>query len=124
MNEALARLEAMLSNAAATPPRFAPNSRYNGLPTLTFTLPDGRTVAYVTRRFIPGPENFVTVREHLVAQGDRLDLIAATYLSDPEQWWKIADWNVALRPESLTEEPGTRLSIAMPATNPTGSGST
>ena len=120
MNEALRTLEALLSNAAATPPRFAPNSRYNALPMLTFTLPDGRTVAYVTRRFIPGPEAFVTVREHLVTQSDRLDLIAATYLADPEQWWKIADWNVALRPEEITETPGARLSISMPATNSGG----
>lgn len=114
MNEALRKLEALLSNAAAVPPRFPPNSRYNAVPTLTFTTPDGRTVAYVARRFIPGPENYTLMREHLVVQGERLDLLAAQYLGDPEQWWKLADANNALRPEALTETPGVTLRIAVP----------
>ena len=41
MNEALRQLDALLSNAAAVSPRFPPNSRYNGLPTLTHVF--GRT---------------------------------------------------------------------------------
>ena len=121
MNEALRQLEALLSNSAAVPARFAPNSRYNGLPTLTQVFPDGRAVAYVTRRFIPGPETYLSVREHLVVQGDRLDLLGARYLADPEQWWKIADVNVALIPETLTDEIGERLQIAYPGAVP-GSG--
>jgi hypothetical protein len=120
MNEALRQLEALLSNAAAAPARFPPNSRYNALPTLTHVFADGRAVAYVTRRFIPGPENYVAVREHLVVQGDRLDLLAARYLSDPEQWWKIADVNLALVPEQLTDEIGERLLLAFPGAVPGG----
>jgi nucleoid-associated protein YgaU len=122
MNEALRQLEALLSNAAAVPARFPPNSRYNALPTLTHVFPDGRAVAYVTRRFIPGPETYLAVREHLVVQGDRLDLLAARYLSDPEQWWKIADVNVTLVPEQLTDEIGERLVLAFPGATPGGSG--
>ncbi|MES1254387.1 MAG: LysM domain-containing protein [Acidobacteriota bacterium] len=122
MNEALRQLDALLSNAAAVPARFPPNSRYNGLPTLTHVFPDGRTVAYVTRRFIPGPEYYLLAREHLVVQGDRLDLLAARYLADPEQWWKIADANVALVPEELTDEVGARVRIAVPGTTPGGGG--
>lgn len=113
MNEALRQLDALLSNAAAVPARFPPNSRYNGLPTLTHVFPDGRAVAYVTRRFIPGPEYYLLAREHLVVQGDRLDLLAARHLADPEQWWKIADANVALVPEALTDETGETVAIAI-----------
>jgi hypothetical protein len=115
MNEALRKLDALLSNAAAVPPRFPPNSRYNGIPTLTLATPDGRTVAYVGRRFIPGPENYTLLREYLVVQGDRLDSLASQFIGDPEQWWKLADANVAMRPEELTDTPGVTLRIAVPS---------
>ena len=122
MNEALRQLEALLSNSAAQQPRFPPNSRYNGLPTLTLILPDGRAVAYVARRFIPGPETYGVMREHRVVQGERLDLLAANYLADSEQWWKIADANVALVPATLTEQPGETLRIAFAGLPPRGTG--
>ena len=114
MNEALRKLEALLSNAAAVPPRFPPNSRYNGIPVLALTRPDGRAVAYLARRFIPPVDSRTFVREHAVVHGDRLDLLAGRHLGDPEQWWKIADTNTTLRPEQLTETPGRRLLIAAP----------
>jgi hypothetical protein len=113
MNEALRQLEVLLSNSAARPPRFPPNSRYNGLPTLTTVLPDGRAVAYVARRFIDAPAALGPMREHEVAQGDRIDLLASNYLSDPELWWKIADANVALVPAALTAAPGTALLVPL-----------
>jgi hypothetical protein len=122
MNEALKQLEALLANANAQPPRFAPNSRYHGLPTLTHVLPNGRAVAYVARRFVPGPEAFAGDREHLVVQGDRLDLLASNYLGDAELWWRIADANVAMVPQSLTEAPGQLLRIAQPGAGPGGGG--
>jgi hypothetical protein len=122
MNEAIRQLEALLSNAAAVPARFPPNSRYNGLPTLTHVFPDGRAVAYVTRRFIPAPESQLFVREHLVVQGDRLDLLASSYLADPELWWRIADANVTLVPTQLTDEAGDVLRVAFPGASPGGGG--
>ena len=114
MNEALRQLDALLANTTAQTPRFAPNSRYYGLPTLTHVFADGRAVAHVTRRFIPAADSLLTVREHLVVQGDRLDLLASNYLADPEQWWKIADANVTLVPEQLTDEAGETLQVAFP----------
>ena len=42
----------MQANGLAQP-AFAPDSRYYGLPTAQTQLADGRTVAYVTRRFLP-----------------------------------------------------------------------
>jgi hypothetical protein len=122
MNEALRRLETLLSGSAATPPRFPANSRYFGVPTLTRTERDGRTVAYLARRFIPPPEDFTLAFVHTAVQGDRLDLLASTYLGDPEQWWKIPDANGAMQPDALTDTPGRKLRIALPDrfTGPTG----
>lgn len=114
MNEALRKLEALLSNAAAVPPRFPPNSRYSGLPTLQLTGSDGRVLAYVTRRFIPGPEAFPVAFEHLVVEGDRLDTLAGRYIGDPERWWSIADANPTLQPEELIQTVGRVLVISGP----------
>ena len=46
----------------------------------------GRTArrsVYLRRRFVPPPERFALLREHVVAAGDRLDNLAAQYLGDP-----------------------------------------
>ena len=39
--------------------------------------------------------------EHVVVRGDRLDLIAAAYLGDPTQFWRICDANPVIHPEEL-----------------------
>jgi nucleoid-associated protein YgaU len=54
------------------------------------------------------------LREHTVRAEERLDQIAATYLGDPEQFWRIADANRAVAPEELTDEAGRRLRITLP----------
>ncbi|MFB7276250.1 LysM domain-containing protein [Streptomyces hydrogenans] len=92
-----------------------PHSRYHAVPTTTYTLPDGRTVAHLRRRFLPRPEELTTVGEHVVAAGDRLDRIAARTYGDAEQSWRIADANRATRPDDLTAVPGRRLRITLPA---------
>lgn len=92
---------------------IAVTSRYYGLPTNTMTLPDGRTVVYLTRRFVPPADASVIVYEYPVTPADRLDLLAATYLGDPEQFWRIADANTAMNPADLIPpppDPNTRLS--------------
>ncbi len=50
----------------------------------------------------------------MVAQGDRLDNIAAKYLGDPEQYWRICDANGAMRPDELIETIGRQLRITLP----------
>jgi hypothetical protein len=99
---------------------FNPTSRYANVGQATITLPDGRTLAFVKRRFIPPPDRFSTVGEHVVAQRDRLDSIAATYLGDPESFWLVADANAALDPDELTDEIGRRLRITLPEGVPGG----
>jgi hypothetical protein len=93
---------------------FDPGSRYAGLETATATTPDGRPVAYVRRRFVPQPERLPLLVEVQVAQGERLDVIAARTLGDPEQFWRICDANRALRPDDLTAEPGRPLRVPVP----------
>ena len=37
-----------------------------------------------------------------MGQVDRLDVMAAQYLGDPELFWRICDANGAMRPEEFT----------------------
>ena len=56
----------------------------------------------------------MTLVEHTVTQGDRLDNLATRYVGDPEQFWRICDANDVLRPEELTEEIGRIIKIGLP----------
>lgn len=94
---------------------FPPGSRYHDIEVATLELPDGGRIAYVRRRFVPPPSSFALLREHVVRAGERLDTITALQLGDPEQFWRIADANDAIAPEQLTDEPGRRLRITLPA---------
>ena len=85
-------------------PKFGPTSRYAVVETATWTGPDGRDIVYLRRRFVASPELFSLVTEHYVVGGDRLDNLAATYLGDPEQFWRICDANHALWPSDLLKE--------------------
>jgi hypothetical protein len=114
VNDALKQLDNLLANATAGSRPFPPNSRYNGIATLDHVLPDGREVNYLARRFVPPMERFTPFANHVVIAGDRLDTLAAKYLGDPEQYWKLCDANGALRPDELTEAIGRSLRIAMP----------
>jgi hypothetical protein len=98
-----------------TSDKFSPSSRYRDTEVAQLRLPDGRTVAYLRRRFVPQPESFALLREHTVRDGDRLDQVAAMHLGDPEQFWRIADANGSVAPEQLTDEVGRRLRITLPA---------
>ena len=93
---------------------FPPTSRYYGIETATLKTVDGETVVFLRRRFLPSPDRFTLLLEHLVAEGERLDNIAAKYSDEPEAFWRIADANSAMRPETLTETPGRRLRITLP----------
>lgn len=93
---------------------FPPTSRYFGIETTTIETRDRKSYSYLKRRFVPGPERFATLQEHVVVEGDRLDNITARYLGDAQQFWRVSDANRAMRPEELTEEPGRRLRITLP----------
>lgn len=113
-------LKAFLQSASLEISSFAPTSRYHGLASASWIRPDGLEVRYVTRRFVPPPEHLAMLRDHVVSEGDRLDNLAARYLGDPEQYWRLCDANRALRPGALTETVGVRLKIALPEGIPGG----
>ncbi len=109
-------LQALLQMGVVPPVTFPTDSRYYGSSTVSYTAPNGQTVTYLARRFVPQPgaPNFSTVATHTVRQGDRLDLLAAKYLGDPLIFWLLCDANGAIRPNQLVETPGTVLNITMP----------
>ncbi|WP_292995473.1 LysM domain-containing protein [Nitrosomonas sp.] len=93
---------------------FPATSRYYDIETVTLQTVDDRTVVYLRRRFLPAPDRFALLQEHVVSQGERLDQVSASFQGDPEAFWRIADANAAMRPEALTEEIGRRLRITLP----------
>ena len=92
---------------------FPITSRYHGIETKTLETPDGKTIVYLARRFLPPAERFALLQEHTVTEGDRLDNVSARYLGDPEQFWRICDANNAMHPGDLMEI-GRRLRITLP----------
>jgi hypothetical protein len=98
-------LQLLLQQAADAASPFAATSRYRGVPTAALELPDGRTVTYVRRRFVPPTPAGAVVVGHVVVPGDRLDNIAYRYLGDPELFWRVCDANPVLRPADLTDDP-------------------
>jgi hypothetical protein len=93
---------------------LSPMSRYSGIETATLETAEGRVIIFLRRRFLPQPERFALLQEHVVLQGERLDNITAKYLGDPEQFWRVCDANGAMRPDELTETVGRRLRITLP----------
>lgn len=93
---------------------FPPTSRYAAVGTAVYTRPDGEEIVYLRRRFVPQPDGFHLLHEHVVSQGERPDTLAAQLLGDPEQSWRLCDANGVMRPEELTETPGGRVRVTLP----------
>lgn len=93
---------------------FDPTSRYTTKETCTYRAADGRKITYVRRRFLPQGDALPLLVEETVIDGDRLDLLTARTLGDPEQFWRVADANNAMNPFDLTAEPGATVRVAIP----------
>ena len=106
-------LRLLVEGASQSNP-FPATSRYAGLETATHTQADGTAIVYVKRRILPQGDELAVVQEHVVTEGERLDHLAAQYLGDPEQYWRICDGNNAMQPEALVSEPGQRVKITLP----------
>jgi hypothetical protein len=107
-------VQAMLAQTSLQTTLFSSTSRYYGIATDTI-IENGRTIAYVLRRFVPPPERFELLQTHTVMQGERLDNITAQYLGDPTLFWRVCDANRAMRPWELTATVGRKLRITLPA---------
>ncbi len=106
-------LQALLDSALKPNP-FPPTSRYYGVKTASVVTSDGTMLVHLRRRFVPASDRFTLVQEHRVTAGERLDHLAATYLGDPEQYWRLCDANDAVRPDALVERLDSVVSIALP----------
>jgi nucleoid-associated protein YgaU len=98
---------------------FDPTSRYFNSENTTLSVVDedgtARSIVYIRRRFIPSGDDTMTVVEHTVTQGERLDNITARYLGDPTQFWRICDANNVFAPGEL-EEIGRVIKVTLPMT--------
>ena len=80
---------------------FDSTSRYAAADTQTVPDARGRTVPVV----LPPPAPAQTLRGiHALRQGERLDHLAAKYLSDATGYWRLAEQNDVMLPEALTEK--------------------
>jgi len=86
---------------------FTTTSRYASVADASYRDVSGRQFSYKLLRLIPSAP---TLLAHTVVQEDRLDLLAATFYTDPEQFWRISDANLAMRPDDLLQV-GLRLQI-------------
>lgn len=93
---------------------FETGSRYYDLEQAKLTSRDGRVISYKRRRFLPKSSEMQVAAEVSVVLGERLDLISARVIGDPEQFWQICDANDAMNPPDLTSVPGRILRVAMP----------
>jgi hypothetical protein len=109
-------LQQLIQMGVVPPVTFPTNSRYYGSGTLTSITPTGQAITYLAPRILPQPgaPSFATVAQHIVRQGDRIDLVAAKYLGDPLIFWLICDANGATDPFELIETPGTVINITTP----------
>ena len=107
-------VQAMLAQTSLQRNLFTATSRYYGIDTETLVASDGTMIVYLKRRFLPSPDRFQLLQEHMVTQAERLDNIAAKFLGDPELFWRLADANGAMRPEELVQTVGRKVKITLP----------
>jgi hypothetical protein len=77
---------------------FTITSRYANVADATYQDASGRQLSYKVLRVTPAAPTILT---HTVVQQDRPDLLANTYYTDPQQFWRLCDGNLAMRPDDL-----------------------
>ena len=83
---------------------FDAKSRYYGIERANFVTADGRMIAYKRRRFVPAVGAALVLAEVRPAEGERLDLLTARTLGDPEAFWRICDANDGQSPFDLLND--------------------
>jgi len=113
-------LSSIIRAAAGTGAPTNPTSRYYGAVVVQYTGPNGTPVMYLARRIIPQPEIYTSLSQYAIVDGDRLDNLAARFLSDPLLFWMICDANGAVDPDELVSQVGRRIAIPVVAAIPPG----
>ena len=89
---------------------FDDKSRYKKTEQYTVKDHRGRLVSVVA---VPAAPRQAILGYHLLKQGQRPDHFAFKYLDNPAGFWRIAEANDAMLPETLSEQP----EIAIPQKN-------
>jgi hypothetical protein len=122
--EPSALLAQLLSAGAVSAQTFGPESRYYGLPLLALSAAADNPISYVSRRFVPPAQDFAVLQLYRVAQGDRVDVIAATLLGNPLSYWQLCDANTVIEPPDVVAVPGAFITVTLPAGIPGSTGAT
>jgi hypothetical protein len=117
MDNALASL---ITSAAGTGAPTSTSSRYYGAPVVQYQPAGATPVMYLARRIIPQAATYTSLRSYVIAEGDRLDNLAAKFLGDPLLYWMICDANGATDPDELTAQAGRTIVIPLAAGIPAG----
>lgn len=80
---------------------FDAKSRYIKAEKLVVTDARGRMVNAIVP---PPPPEKSLLGIHALRQGERIDLLAAKYTDDAAGYWRIAEQNNVMLPETLTEQ--------------------
>lgn len=114
----LRRNEARAPHRPGGDKMFDHSSRYYGIDTASYPLPDGQIIAYARRRFLPQGESLQVLAEIMVTPDDRIDLIASRVYGDPLAFWRLCDANNAMDPLDMmadaAADPTRRLRAALP----------
>ena len=86
-------------------------SRYIGTEIAFLVTQDGKQINYLRRRFLPDLNAGSIFAMHTVVEGERLDIITARQLGNPELFWRVCDVNYSMQPEELTKKIGQKLRI-------------
>ncbi|MBL4789033.1 MAG: hypothetical protein JKY60_08260 [Kordiimonadaceae bacterium] len=87
------------------------NSRYSDSKILTYNEKKGVKIQYLSRRFIPADSTQTALKVQEVQTGDRPDLLAYRAYGDSLAYYRIADYNLAMNPFTLTTLPGRLLVV-------------
>jgi hypothetical protein len=90
---------------------FSPGSRYAGLAQYQLNLPGGITVSCTRLHLV---EQRALQGFHRRLQGQRLDLVAAHFLSDATTFWRLCDASGTAAPDALAA----RDLVAIPVKEP------
>ena len=98
-------IQALIQPAMQATPRSRRPAATTARRSPTLAGADGRTVVLPAAPLRAAARALRAARRASSSpQGDRLDNIAARYLGDPEQFWRICDANGAMRPDELTDD--------------------
>ena len=104
----------LLIDAGAIPVTpFGPSSRYANV-AIDGTSCRRRIPAWPCAAALPPRLRDIPVATHHGAPGDRIDVLAAHYLGDPELHWRVADANTVSDMLALTATPGDRIAVPLP----------